>query len=73
MLVLLGDHQPNTTVSGTHASHRVPISIVAHDPAVLRQIGGWGWTDGMQPSRTAPVWQMSAFRDRFLNAYSAAR
>jgi hypothetical protein len=73
VLVLLGDHQPNTTVSGTHASHRVPISIVAHDPAVLRQIGGWNWTEGMQPSRTAPVWQMSDFRDRFLNAFSAGR
>jgi hypothetical protein len=73
VLVLLGDHQPATVVSGTHASHRVPISIVAHDPAVLRQIGGWGWTAGLQPSRTAPVWQMSAFRDRFLNAYSTGR
>jgi hypothetical protein len=71
VLVLLGDHQPATIVSGSHASHRVPITIVAHDPSVLQRIAGWGWTDGMQPSRTAPVWPMSAFRDRFLKAYSA--
>ncbi|HEX5117075.1 MAG TPA: sulfatase-like hydrolase/transferase [Pseudonocardiaceae bacterium] len=70
VLVLLGDHQPATIVSGSHASHRVPITIVAHDPSVLQRIAGWGWTEGMQPSRTAPVWPMSAFRDRFLKAYS---
>jgi len=71
VLVLLGDHQPATIVSGSHASHRVPISIVAHDPAVLQQIAGWDWSTGLQPSRTGPVWPMSAFRDRFLKAYSS--
>ncbi|HEU5271274.1 MAG TPA: sulfatase-like hydrolase/transferase, partial [Jatrophihabitans sp.] len=72
VLVLLGDHQPATVVSGAHASHRVPITVVAHDPSVLRQIDGWGWNTGMQPVRSAPVWPMSAFRDRFLNAFSPA-
>ena len=32
VIVLLGDHQPATTVSGQHATHNVPISIIAHDP-----------------------------------------
>ena len=36
VLVLLGDHQPAPKVSGPGATHDVPISIVAHDPAVLR-------------------------------------
>jgi hypothetical protein len=35
VVVMLGDHQPNTTVSGPGANHLVPVSIVAHDPAVL--------------------------------------
>ena len=38
VLVVLGDHQPATIVSGTGADHDVPISIVAHDPAVLARI-----------------------------------
>jgi len=69
VMVVLGDHQPATTVSGLDASHNVPISIIAHDPSVLHRIRGWGWVDGMQPSPQAPVWPMSAFRDRFLGAF----
>jgi hypothetical protein len=69
VLVVLGDHQPATIVSGDHASHDVPITIIAHDPAVLDRISGWGWQDGLRPSANAVVWPMDAFRDRFLTAY----
>jgi phosphatidylglycerophosphate synthase len=69
VVVLLGDHQPATTVSGQGASHDVPISIIAHDPKVMDRIAGWGWQDGMLPSPHAPVWPMDAFRDRFLTAF----
>jgi hypothetical protein len=71
VLVVLGDHQPWTVVSGAEPSHEVPISIIAHDPAVLKRINGWGWTDGLQPSPRAPVWPMSAFRNRFLTAFDS--
>jgi phosphatidylglycerophosphate synthase len=72
VLVVLGDHQPSTIVTGLHPdlSHDVPISVIAHDPAVLDQIAGWGWEDGLRPSPQAPVWPMDAFRDRFLGAFS---
>ena len=56
-------------VSGTDAGHDVPITIIAHDPAVLRRISGWGWQDGLRPHPDAPVWPMDAFRDRFLTAF----
>ena len=49
VLVLLGDHQPATIVSGSGASHDVPITIIAHDPKVLDRISSWGWQDGMLP------------------------
>jgi phosphatidylglycerophosphate synthase len=71
VLVLLGDHQPATTVSGAGATHQVPISIVAHDPAVLDRIASWHWQDGLLPRPTAPIWPMDAFRDRFLDAFSS--
>jgi hypothetical protein len=73
VLVVLGDHQPSTIVTGLHPdlSHDVPISVIAHDPAVLDQIAGWDWEDGLRPSPQAPVWPMDAFRDRFLSAFSA--
>jgi phosphatidylglycerophosphate synthase len=69
VLVVLGDHQPSTTVSGYGASHDVPISIIAHDPKVIDRISGWGWQNGLRPHPDAPVWPMDSFRDRFLSAY----
>jgi phosphatidylglycerophosphate synthase len=69
VLVLLGDHQPAKIVSGSRSTHDVPITIIAHDQAVMDRISSWGWQDGMLPSPQAPVWPMDAFRDRFLTAY----
>ncbi|MEJ8637403.1 MULTISPECIES: sulfatase [Streptomyces] len=69
VLVFLGDHQPAKIVTGENAGRDVPISIVAHDPAVLDKIAGWGWHEGLKPSPDAPVWPMDTFRDRFLTAY----
>ncbi len=72
VVVLLGDHQPATLVSGDGAGHHVPISIIAHDPKVIDQIAGWHWQDGLHPSPDAPVWPMAAFRDRFLTAFGSS-
>ncbi len=72
VLVVLGDHQPATIVSGEDASHDVPISIIAHDPSVMRRVAGWGWNPGLRPDPEAPVWPMSNFRDRFLTTFGSA-
>ena len=69
VLVVLGDHQPATVVSGRGADHDVPISVVARDPQVMKRVAGWGWEAGMTPGAQAPVWPMAAFRDRFLTAF----
>jgi hypothetical protein len=69
VLILVGDHQPHTYVTGDHPGHDVPITMVAHDPAVMARISGWGWQDGMGPDPDAPVWRMDDFRDRFLTAF----
>lgn len=71
VMVVLGDHQPHSGVSGTNASHDVPVSLVAHDPAVLRQINGWGWTPGLHPDTDLPTVPMDKFRDRFLSAFGS--
>jgi hypothetical protein len=67
VLIVLGDEQPSRVVQ--RANHDVPVTIIARDPNVIRRLAGWGWTDGMLPSPTAPVWLMSAFRNRFLDAF----
>ena len=73
VLVVLGDHQPATVITGQGAGHDVPVSVIAHDPKVIDRIAGWGWQDGMLPNPQAPVWPMEAFRDRFLTAFGSAR
>jgi phosphatidylglycerophosphate synthase len=67
VLIVLGDEQPSRVVE--QAGHDVPTTIIAHDPKVIDRLSGWGWTNGMLPSSTAPVWLMSAFRDHFFNAF----
>jgi hypothetical protein len=71
VVIALGDHQPLPIVSGLHSNHDVPISIIAHDPKVLKQIAGWGWTAGLQPAANAPLWPMNAFRDKFFGAFDS--
>jgi hypothetical protein len=68
VLIVLGDHQPSRVVAQP-PGHEVPITIIAHDPKVISRLSGWGWTHGMLPSPTAPVWLMSDFRNNFLNAF----
>jgi hypothetical protein len=69
VLVFLGDHQPSPLVTGGSANRDVPITIVAHDQAVLDRIAGWKWQDGLKPGPAAPVWRMDTFRDRFLATF----
>jgi hypothetical protein len=70
VLILVGDHQPASVVTGPNASHDVPITVVTRDSAVIDKTSPWGWTEGLRPGGAAPVWPMEAFRDRFLTTFS---
>ncbi len=69
VLVVLGDHQPATIVSGFGGNRDVPVSVIARDPKVMERIAGWGWQDGLRPGEGSPVWPMADFRERFLGAF----
>jgi phosphatidylglycerophosphate synthase len=71
VMIVLGDHQPATTVSGAGANHEVPISIITPDPNVIADVASWNWQSGLLPSPNAPVGSMDAFRNRFLSAFSS--
>ncbi|MCU1421678.1 MAG: sulfatase [Microbacteriaceae bacterium] len=71
VLVVLGDHQPATIVSGKGANHQVPISIISKDPGVFQSIADWKWQDGVFPTAKAPLWRMDRFRDSFLGTFGA--
>jgi phosphatidylglycerophosphate synthase len=70
VLIMYGDHQPHTAVSGAGANHNVPISIITRSPSVLKQISPWNWQQGLLPGPGAPLKPMDAFRNQFLNAFS---
>jgi phosphatidylglycerophosphate synthase len=72
VLILLGDEQPAGPISSPRANHVVVASIIARDPSVFRQIASWRWQDGLLPGRSAPLEPMDAFRNQFLDAFSAA-
>ena len=72
VLILLGDEQPHSTVSGPDPDNYVPISIITRAPSVLKQISSWHWQDGLLPSPGAPFEEMDAFRNQFLNTFSTA-
>jgi hypothetical protein len=69
VVVVLGDHQPASIVSGSDPGHDVPVSVISGDPAVTERISAWGWDVGLRPTPEAPVWRMDGFRDRFLTAF----
>ncbi|WP_353952197.1 CDP-alcohol phosphatidyltransferase family protein [Knoellia sp. S7-12] len=69
VLVVLGDHQPATIISGFDGKRDVPVSVIARDPKVMERIASWGWQDGLRPGEGSPVWPMADFRDRFLGAF----
>jgi phosphatidylglycerophosphate synthase len=71
VLILLGDHQPHTAVSGPGVSHDVPISIVTRSPSVLKQMSYWHWQNGLLPAPNAPLEPMDAFRNQFLNTFDS--
>ncbi|HSR86356.1 MAG TPA: CDP-alcohol phosphatidyltransferase family protein [Streptosporangiaceae bacterium] len=72
VLIVLGDEQPGGPITTPGVSHDVPISIIARDPSVFRQIASWHWQQGLVPGRFAPLELMSAFRNQFLGAFSTA-
>jgi phosphatidylglycerophosphate synthase len=71
VLILMGDHQPHTSVSGPGATHDVPISIVTRSSSVLKQMSSWHWQNGLLPAPSAPLEPMDAFRNQFLNTFNS--
>ncbi|MEZ5092674.1 CDP-alcohol phosphatidyltransferase family protein [Nocardioides sp.] len=69
VVVVLGDHQPHSYVTGPDPGHDVPVSVIARDPGVIRRIEAWDWDPGLRPTPDAPVWRMDRFRDAFFDAF----
>jgi hypothetical protein len=71
VMVFLGDEQPPSVITNNSPNRDVPITIVAGDPSVIQQTSSWDWQSGLHPRPNAPVWPMSAFRNKFLSAFGS--
>jgi Sulfatase len=71
LLILTGDHQSAPLITGEGAPRDVPIHVISGAPALLAPFVEWGFVPGMRPSPDVPARRMDAFRDFFLEAFSA--
>lgn len=69
LMIVLGDHQPAPVVTGAGASHRVPIHILAGDPALLLPFFEAGYSAGMMPSSDAAQMPMRQFRNLLVEGF----
>jgi hypothetical protein len=70
VMFIIGDHQPMPYVTDNTDNRDVLVHVIARDPAVLQAMDDWGWSHGMLPQDSVPVWRMDALRDRFIETFS---
>lgn len=68
--ILLGDHQPVSSVTGESSSWDVPVHVVSRDPALLQRFVALGFHPGLQPPRPA-VGTLHEFTGLMLCAFSS--
>ncbi len=69
LLIVSGDHQAAPWVTGTEEP-RVPVHVIARDPALLGPFASWGFRPGAFPDPDGPAPRMDEFREWFLQAFS---
>jgi hypothetical protein len=72
LLIVLGDHQPSPLITGENAGRAVPVHVLSADPALVRPFLDWGFVPGAVPDPARPAARMDAFRDWFIEAFSAS-
>ena len=70
LLIVLGDHQPATLITGEGASWEVPVHVISGDAGLVEPFVAWGFERGAVPGRLHPERGMDRFRDWFVRAYS---
>ena len=70
VVVIVGDHQPVSTVTGDSSSWDVPVHVVSRDPALLQRFVALGFHPGMEPPRPA-VGTLHDFTGLLLCAFSS--
>ncbi|OAI17804.1 MULTISPECIES: sulfatase-like hydrolase/transferase [Methylomonas] len=73
VLLIVGDHQPLSFVSGDSASRDVPAHLISRDPVLVAAAKDWHWSPGILPDPAAPVEGMETLRAHWLKSFSGER
>jgi len=52
-MILVGDHQPASSVSGEGATWEVPVHVIDANPKLLQRFVEQGFQPGLEPQRPA--------------------
>lgn len=68
VLIVIGDHQPASSVSGPGASHDVPVHVIASRPALIEALRSEGFEPGLTP-RPPGIGRMNELTSKLLRAF----
>jgi hypothetical protein len=70
VLIVLGDHQPPSAVTGEGASWEVPVHVISSRRGILERLRASRFRDGVTPSRPA-VGRMHELTRMLLSAFGS--
>lgn len=71
LLIVLGDHQPASIITGRAAPAEVPVHVISQDPALLVNFRQRAFADGLLPDDDGQAADMARLRDWLRADYSA--
>ena len=72
VLILIGDHQPASSVSGPGASWDVPVHVISSNPQLIQRLLTAGMQPGLEPTRPG-LGAMHEFTQILLDAFDGRR
>ena len=70
LLIVLGDHQPVSEVSGDEATHGVPVHVISKNAKLLEPFAARGYVPGVRPRLDGPRAPMQEFLFNLLEDFS---
>ncbi|NEX22028.1 hypothetical protein G3480_17235 [Thiorhodococcus mannitoliphagus] len=72
VLIILGDHQPASSVTGPEASYDVPVHVITSRPKLIQALEAEGFTPGLKPTPPS-IAPMHALTPMLLRAFGEAQ
>lgn len=72
LLIVIGDHQPASSVAGRDADWAVPVHVIASSPELIGRFIDAGFTPGLTPQRPA-IGQMHELTPMLLRLFESCR